>query len=263
VAFPESLKFESITSSLNEYNPTIISIVPTTLLRFNEKKIAPNKNLRYAFLGGGPAYDDVIINAGLLGWPIVKVYGSTETCSMVTALPIGEIEGRPSCAGKYFDGVILRIKNEELTIETPSLFKEYYKDEIETRNKIKNGEYFTRDFGWIDKDGYLYIESRREDIIISGGENISAKEIESVIKQNDSVEDTSVIPINDRKWGQIVCAVVQFKKGYEINKEELIAFLSCRIASYKVPKKFIFIDKIPRNEIGKINRKELLELIHK
>lgn len=267
IAFPESLKFNDFTASLTKYDPTIISIVPTTLFRLTKSYIPPNKNLRYAFLGGGPASDDIIIKAISKGWPIVKVYGSTETCSMVTALSFNEIKEKPSCAGKPLHGVELQISpreqtsDEELGIKSPSLFKEYFNDADITHAKIKDGFYFTGDFGSIDEEGYLYIESRREDIIISGGENISAKEVEAVILQNSSIEDTCVVPVDDNTWGQIVCAVVQLKKGCGLTKEELIEFLSGKTASFKIPKSVVFLEKIPRNELGKIKQKELQRLI--
>jgi len=280
VAFPESLKFDDLCSSLTEQNPTIISIVPTTLLRFNENNILPNKNLRIAFIGGGPASDDIILKAAENGWPAAKVYGSTETCSMVTVLPTEEIVKRTDCAGKPLMEVKLRIrcggqvkndklrihhdgqvKNEELRIKSPSLFKEYFNDSKLTHIKIKGGYYSTGDFGWIDDDGYLYIESRREDIVISGGENISIKEIEEIILENEYVEDTCVIPLEDKTWGQIVCAVVQFKDGSGAGEQELKEFLSAKMSPYKLPKKISILDKIPRNEMGKIKRKELLDLI--
>lgn len=259
-AFPESLQFEDICESLNTINPSIISIVPTTLLRFVEEEIKPNKKLRCAFTGGGPAHDKIILDAFSAGWPAVKVYGSTETCSMVTALDITELPGMVSSAGKTLGAVECKIENAELCIKSPSLFQQYYNDENETRAKLINGYYHTGDFGRIEND-FIYIESRREDLIISGGENVSAVEVETSIRLMDMIEEVYVFPTDDDKWGQIVCAAIKPKEGAHLNAEIIKEFLSGIISSYKIPKKFYFVEEIPRNEMGKINKAALLKII--
>ncbi len=261
IAFPDSLKYDDICTSLNEQAPSIISIVPTTLHRFNENNFNPNKTLRIAFVGGGPSSDDIILKASANGWPVVKVYGSTETCSMAALLTTEELPKKAGSAGTPLKDVKLRIKNEELRIKSPSLFKEYYRNPKETRNRIKDGYYSTGDIGRIDNEGFLYIESRREDIVISGGENISIREIENCILEIESVSDACVIPLEDKIWGQIACAIIQFMERTASGEEELKAILRDELPPYKFPRQFIFVDKIPRNEMGKIKRKDLLNLI--
>lgn len=258
--FPESLQFEDICSAMAELNPSIISIVPTTLLRLLENNISPNGSLKCVFLGGGPA-DTGLITAGIeKGWPLVKVYGSTETCSMITAITGDELKEKPASAGRKLNGVEFCIKGEELIIKSPSLFKEYYKDKHGTEKKVIDGFYHTGDYAGIDEEGALFIESRREDFIVSGGENISASEVETAIKWNESVFDVCVVPVPDVKWGQIVCAAVILKDKALLTPEKIKTFLTGMIAPYKIPKKTLFLKEFPRTGLGKTDRSSLIEM---
>jgi len=259
-AYPESLQFEDLCEALSSFNPSIISLVPTVLIRLLEDNVKPSSKLRMAYTGGGPASDSLILNGFNAGWPIVKVYGSTETCSMVTALMPSELPIKISSAGKPLANVECIMYNAELCIKSPSQLKEYYKDAEETSARLINGFYHTGDFGKID-EGYIYIESRRSDIIITGGENVSAKEVETAIRQMDGIEDIHIFPLPDNKWGQIVCAAVQVNPDSGINTESIKEHLSGKLTGYKLPKKYFFLKKLPRTEMGKINLTLLLEEI--
>lgn len=262
-AFPESLQFEDIADALENFNPSVISIVPTTLERLLTSGTKPNPKLKYLFTGGGPAPSELILKAYNSGWPVVKVYGSTETSSMVAALKPDELKDRPESAGFPLAGVELKSINGILCIKSPSLFSGYLNNKAETDLKLTQGWYNTGDFASLDKEGFLYIESRREDIIITGGENVSAAEVEWVLKKYAPVEDAYVFSLNDDKWGQVVCAALQPAEGETIDEEEIKDYLRGILSSFKIPKKFFFPGKLPRNEMGKINRQALLNLISK
>jgi len=274
IAFPDSLEHKNVVYTIQKFLPTHISIVPTTLLRFLNENTHPNANLKYVFLGGGPSEKELILNAVNQGWPIVKVYGSTETCSMITALLPNEIKEKPESAGKVLDENKIKIKNinknnsddlagtgevGDIIVSAKSLFKEYYNDHVSNSKSIQNGWFNSGDFGSIDKDGYLFVESRREDLIITGGENVSAREVETAIKSLKSVKDVFVFALQDKIWGQIVCAAI-VSSG--LDEDEIKNFLKEKIAGYKIPKRFFFLDEIPRNELGKITRAALLKLLN-
>ncbi|MHB8906854.1 MAG: o-succinylbenzoate--CoA ligase [Melioribacteraceae bacterium] len=272
IAFPDSLEHRNVVYTIQKFLPTHISIVPTTLLRFLNENLHPNANLKYAFLGGGPSEKELILNAVNQGWPIVKVYGSTETCSMITALLPNEIKEKSESAGKALDENKIMIKRMndsdnlagigevgDIIVSAKSLFKEYYNDHASTSKSIQNGWFNSGDFGLIDKDGYLFVESRREDLIITGGENVSAKEVETVIKSLKSIKDAFVFALQDKTWGQIVCAAIV---SGGLDENEIKNFLKEKIAGYKIPKRFFFLDEIPRNELGKITRAALLKLLN-
>lgn len=262
IVFPTSPKFEDISQTIKQTNPTFVSLVPTILDRLIKGNIFPNKNLKYVFLGGGPLQNELIIEAVEKLWPIVKVYGSTETCSMITALHPDDIKSKPDSAGKAIGQNKIKImgKNDvgEIAVSSKSFFKEYYNDQQTTNNKLQNDWYYTGDYGWMDDEGYLYIESRRDDLIISGGENISANEVELIIRTHPLVKDVIVFGLQDKTWGQIVCAAIVSET---ISEDAIKDFLKKKIASYKTPKRFFIVDEIPRNEMGKVNRTELLKLL--
>ncbi len=265
VAFPASPKFEDINQAIRQSNPTNISLVQTSMRDFVDHNVHPNKNLKFVFLGGGPSQTELIFEAVKKSWPVVKVYGSTETCSMITALHPKDLISKPDSVGKLLGENKIKImsksKNDigEIAVFSKSLFMKYYKDQLTTNNKLKDGWYLTGDYGWIDDEGYLYIESRRDDLIISGGENITPHEVESAIKKLPFVKDVFVFALQDKTWGQIVCAaIVSGTKSEEVIRD----FLKEKIASYKIPKRFFIVDRIPRNEMGKANRSELLKKLN-
>ncbi len=270
VAFPNSLKHESLAEALTVFDPTHVSFVSTTLNRFIKDDFEPSKKLKCLFLGGGPSSPEQCLQAIDKGWLIVKVYGSTETCSMVTALLPNEVKQKPNSVGKALGMNKIKIKSMskndpndfcsdgevgEIVVSAQALFREYYKDQLTTDKVLKNGWYHTGDYGWLDKDNFLYISSRFDDLIISGGENINANDVQEVLMSNSLIDDVFVFGLNDETWDQIVCAAIVSKK---ISELEIINFLKENIAGYKIPKQFFFIESLPKNEMGKVNRTELL-----
>ncbi len=261
VVFPASLKYTDLISEMKSSNPSHVSIVSTTLQRILDEKIEPNTNLEYVFIGGGPLSQYACERAIGTGYPIVKVYGSTETCSMIAALKPEGIGLKPDSVGKALSNEIkIKVTNgsREILISSPSLFKEYFNDEFATKAKFIDGFYNSGDFGRIDEEGYLYIESRREDIIISGGENVSAKEVESALLSIDTIKDAVVFGVFDNTWGQKVCAAIV---SSHFNETSLIQTLKGKIAGYKIPKQFFTLAEVPRNEMGKVNREMLMKLL--
>jgi acyl-CoA synthetase (AMP-forming)/AMP-acid ligase II len=144
----------------------------------------------------------------------------------------------------------------EVVVLSKSLFREYYNDTLTTNNKFKDGWYLTDDYGRIDDEGYVYIESRGDDLIISGGENVTPQEVESAIKKHPLIKDVFVFGLKDKTWGQIVCAAIVSETFTE---DSIKNFLNGKLAAYKTPKRFFIVNEIPRNEMGKANRAELLK----
>ncbi|MCX7875030.1 MAG: acyl--CoA ligase [Melioribacteraceae bacterium] len=263
VIFPNSLKANDIAKSFN-FSPTHASFVSTMLNNFYNDNILLPKSLKYIFLGGGPIDNELFMFFKDHYKNILKVYGSTETCSMVTLLfqndNYNETVGKP--INEFIEIRINTNENErvgEILIKSNSLFKEYYNDYEETIKKFENDFYKTGDFGYLNDNGYLVIENRREDIIITGGKNVSRNEVESEIKKIKNVEDVYVFGLSDKHWGQKLCALIQTKN---IDEEEIKKHLNQKFSSYKIPKQFYFTDKIPKNELGKISKKEILSFLN-
>lgn len=270
VAFPNSLGNDDVVNALEEFQPSHISLVPTTLQKMIEQNVRPNKNLKHLFLGGGPSENQLSLRAIEKGWPVVKVYGSTETCSMVSAMNSNEVNIKPGSSGKPLSNCKIKIVDEkqnnvpvgkagEIVVQAGSIMKEYFGDVTETQKALYNGWYRTGDYGMIDNEGFLFIESRRDDLIITGGENVVAKEVQEIILQNKKVSDAFVFGIDDSIWGQMICAAVVSEN---LSEEELKTFMKLKVAGYKIPKRFYFVDNIPRNEMSKVDRKKLFEKIN-
>lgn len=269
--FPDSVDHKGIANALRKYQPTHFSLVSTTLKQLINDNLKPNPELKAVFLGGGPLEKKLCSDTIINGFPIIKVYGSTETCSMITALSLEDFKNKPDSSGKPLGENEIRIadgKNQfigtfrsgEIVVKSKSLFKEYYDNPEETNNKKRDGYFFTGDFGSIDDDGYLFVESRREDIVITGGENVSTREVVQFLIQLPAVKDAYVFSEADEIWGQIICAAIV--ADLEVSQIELQNQLRNMMPHFKIPKKIYFVERIPRNEMGKVTSETLKELLN-
>ena len=145
----------------------------------------------------------------------------------------------------------------EIATRSDLVMKGYWKNPEATANTIKNGWLHTGDVGYLDECGYLFIMDRSKDMIISGGENIYPREIEEVMIQHPAVREVSVIGVPDPKWGEAIKAIVSLIPGESATEKELIDFCKDNLASYKKPKSVNFIDELPKNNYGKILKREL------
>jgi len=258
-------------SAIEKFNPTLISLVSTQLKRIVESKFKPNPEMKICLLGGGFINDDLIEEAINLGWPIVKVFGSTETCSFVTALLTEEFKLKPGSAGKPLPPNIILIKDEngneldpfevgEIAVKTPVLMKRYINEENSFNYKITDGFYFTGDTGYIDDEGYLFVQSRKNNLISTGGENVNPAEVEKEILKHPYIAEAVVFPVRDKEWGEIISAVIVLKNPVEkVSPDDLKIFLINKIAAYKIPKNIFIESSLPRTELGKIETVKLIE----
>lgn len=271
---PENLNIESIQNVIQKKHPTLTSFVSTQLKRLLENDIKPNPELRHILLGGGFLGADLVTNAINKGWNVSKSYGSTETASFVTALTATEFVNKKESAGKALTPNEILIVDEnrnllepktlgEVAVKGKSVAKGYINNRDETGQKFKDDIYYTGDFGFLDKDGYLFIESRRNDLIVSGGENINPYEVESELLKHPLIIEASVFGLEDKEWGFIAAAAVVTKENKIIQLEELKLFLEDKLARFKIPKKIFIVKKFPKTEMGKIQKEKLKEIIMK
>ena len=190
----------------------------------------------------------------------LRVYGSSETASMVTAISTNEIKSKPQSVGKSFSNVEIKISDDsEILIKSNSLFKKYLKEENETSSKLVNGFYHTGDLGFVDEDGYLFIEARRNDLIVTGGENVNPFEVEKALLEIPFITEACVFAKQDKTWGQIVsCAIVT--DDSTLSEKKIKDFLKQKIAGYKIPKKIYFTDELPRTPLGKLEREKIKKM---
>lgn len=230
--------------------------------------------LRYWGFGGEPIPYSVV-EALQRKWPHVAVmtcYGTTET-SLAIALPptrksvsmfkLASSLGRMP-AGKVMFYSEVKVVSEngkevgrnevgEVLIKGPTVFSGYWEDPEKTREAIdKDGWFHTGDLALIDEDGYIYVVDRRSHIIKSGGEKISAAEVEEVISQHHKVADVAVIGAPDEKWGERPVAFIVPKEGERISYEEIRKFCEGKLAKYKIPDKIKVVAELPRTGPGKV-----------
>jgi acyl-CoA synthetase (AMP-forming)/AMP-acid ligase II len=210
----------------------------------------------------------------------INAFGQTETTSTVSVLGPDDhrLEGsaeevekkikRLASIGRALPDVEIRITDEqgqpvapgevgEIAIRTVRTMRGYYEQESATAATIRDGWVLTRDLGWVDEDGYIYLSGRKSDMIIRGGENIAPDEIEAVLESHPDVDEAGVIGIPDEEWGERVGAVVVPRPGARISEDDLIEHCRQRLASFKKPEIMIFADALPRNAMGKVLRNEL------
>jgi acyl-CoA synthetase (AMP-forming)/AMP-acid ligase II len=149
----------------------------------------------------------------------------------------------------------------ELVIKGPQVMKGYHNMPTETANTLRDGWLYTGDIARMDEDGYFYIVDRKKDMFISGGENIYPAEIESVLYQHPAVHMCAVVGLPDPRWGEAGVACIVLKPGHQAGEAELLAFLSERLARYKVPKRTVFLESLPISAAGKILKRELKEAL--
>jgi O-succinylbenzoic acid--CoA ligase len=271
IIFPSSMNYMNIVESIQKHHPSLISLVPTNLKRMLESGVRPNKELRYVLLGGGPSEKDLVDKALNEGWNIIKVYGSTETSSLVSAVDCRKHISKSGSSGKALSGNEILITDDNFSaLENnvagnigaagPSIFDGYYKDDQYTKSKFNGKYYLTGDYGYIDKDGFLYVLSRRTDLIISGGENISPFEIEEKLNALENIIESCVFPADDKEWGQIAAAAIVVKKNFQGVENAIREELKQMLPSFKIPKKFFIVKEIPKTSIGKPKREEIKKL---
>jgi len=145
----------------------------------------------------------------------------------------------------------------EIVVKSAAIASGYWNNYPGTLETFRDGWCHTGDVGRIDEDDFIYLVDRKKDVIISGGENIYSREVEEAVLLHGAVAECAVVGIPDEKWGEAVCAFVTLRSGHRLAANELIEFTKQQIASYKKPKKVVFVDVLPKLPTGKINKVEL------
>jgi len=252
------------------------SLVPTMLKRLLEKPgFHVHNNFKAILLGGGPIDPELVEKANDKGVPLIPSYGMTETCAQIVANPFMKPSGTYSplkSVGRIFEPNEIQIRDDqhqvlgnnnsgEIWLKGPQLFDGYL-NQNNSKNFDKEGWFKTGDYGHINARQQLFIESRRSDLIVTGGENVSPFEIESELEKIDPITEAAVIGLPDEEWGQKVVAVVVSKTKQSIDSKKIQDELKKRITSYKVPKQIIQTESLPRTHTGKIVRSELTKLFN-
>jgi len=225
-------------------------------------------HVHYFFSGGAPMPVPLIKKyQSEKGVSFAQGYGMTEACQ-ITAVPLSDSIPKAGSVGKEGFHITLRIVDEEtrdvppgdtgeVIIRGPNLFSGYWQRSEETEGVFTDGWFHTGDMGYRDEDGYIFLVGRKVEMIISSGVNIYPMEVERAVEAQPEVAEAAAVGIPDSRRGEVVAAYVMLKKGATLSEEELVKRLTGRIASFKIPRKIFFVDDFPRNQGGKVLKKEL------
>ena len=278
-----NIDVKKIFELIDKYNITHFGGAPIVLNMITGAPENARKKLKqkvYVLTAGAPPPSIIFKKMRELGFEVMHVYGLTETYGHVTQCAWNdawnefdeekqnEIKARQGVRYPNTEGIT--VMNPETMKEVPNdgktigeimikgnvVMKGYFKDKDATNKAMEGGWFHSGDLAVMHSDGYVKIQDRSKDIIISGGENISSIEIENTLANHPSVSIAAVVAKPDEKWGEVPCAFIELVKDKPTTEKELISFCKETLAGFKVPKQVVFCE-LPKTSTGKIQKFEL------
>jgi len=255
---------------------TVVLGVPTIWKMLSEAPEFASANLdhvRWFISGGAPLPEHLVDVYRKRGVVLRQGYGLTEVGVNCFAMTDEEATEKAGSIGRPLLFTEARVADEsgqerppgevgELRFRGPHLSAGYWNNPRATAEAIdKKGWFHTGDMAVRDADGFYYIAGRGKDMFISGGVNVYPAEIENQLLQHPSLQDAAVVGVPDGVWGEVGVAFVVPASGAEVDFEDLASFLRPRLARYKLPRRFVVVDELPRTEYGKVVKAELVELV--
>jgi fatty-acyl-CoA synthase len=206
------------------------------------------------------------------GVPLIQVWGATETAPIAACLHADEALRKAGSTGRAAQHGALRIvdvdgrdlppgKPGEVLARGDNLMSGYWRDPESSARALAGGWFHSGDLGHLDDEGFLYIDGRLKDMIISGGENVSPAEVEAVLLEHPQVAEAAVVGRADERWGEVIIAVVALQPGSTLTREQLLGMCEGRIARFKHPKDVLFVDAMPRTALGKVRKDDVRRLV--
>jgi fatty-acyl-CoA synthase len=258
---------------------SLVPIMATALVNCPERHNYDLSSLKRIVIGGAASSPTLIREVEqALGCDCFSGYGLTETSPSLTISPMKDglnWKGEERYAGQAmtgfaFPGTEIRVVDAddrdvprdgqaigEIIARSDGVMEGYWRQPEASAEALRGGWFHTGDMATWNEDGYILIVDRKKDIIVSGGENISSLEVEKAILANPAVLEAAVIPVPDEKWGEVPKALVVLKPNAEASESELIEFCRSRLAHYKCPRSFEFLDSLPKTGTGKILKKDI------
>ncbi|MCC6197306.1 MAG: AMP-binding protein [Burkholderiales bacterium] len=205
------------------------------------------------------------------GVPLLQVYGATETCPIAAYQRVDDAMNHPGSVGKAALHCEIRLvdaddrdvaagESGEILVRGGNVMSGYWQKPRETAAALEGGWYHSGDVAHVDAEGWLHVDGRRRDVIISGGENVYPAEVENVLAECPQIAEVAVVGRPDERWGEAVVAVVVPAAGATLTRESVCALLAGRVARYKHPRDVVFAASLPRTALGKVKREELKRL---
>ena len=240
---------------VDEGRVTHASLVPTMLHRALDERgdRPPPRSLRCVLVGGARTPRGLVDRALAARFPIALTYGMTEASSQVTTAPPVLVRSKPETVGPPLPGVEVRVDGAgEVLVRGPTVAAAYVGSSEPITDSA--GWLHTGDIGELDSDGHLRVTGRRSDRIVTGGVNVDPAEVEEILRTHPGVHDVSVVGLPDPEWGEVVAAAAVRTPGVYPDPAELETLARARLTSAKIPRRIVFVEDLPRNANGKVDR---------
>jgi fatty-acyl-CoA synthase len=253
---------------------TLVLLVPTMyhMLTQSDAFAEATFPTMHTFLSGGAPCPHTIYDAfAAKGLAFKEGYGMTEAGPNNFYIHPSQAAKRIGSVGKSMMLNDIKISNVvgetaaaeevgEIMLRGGHLFHSYWNLPLATEEAFTDGWFHTGDLGRRDQEGYYYIMGRKKDMIITGGENVYPIEVEHLLQQHSDVEEAAVVGIPHEKWGELVTAVLVLKHGCKLDEESLKHYCRASIARYKVPKRFVAVEELPKTAVGKIDKNRIISI---
>jgi len=267
---------------IEQYKVTNMFTVPTIVKLLTEHPSVDkydHSSLRFVVYAGAPMYrEDQKHALGKLGHVLVQYFGLGEVTGAITVLPRHDhyledtASARVGSCGFERTGIHITIQDDtgkhlpamttgEICVAGPAVCAGYYKDDAANSKAFRDGWFLTGDLGHMDEMGYLYITGRSSDMYISGGSNVYPREIEELMLTHPALSEVAVLGVPDARWGEVGWAVCVCNDALSVTPEELSSMLADRIAKYKLPQRYVFLDEMPKTGYGKVTKKLIREVL--
>ncbi len=245
--------------------PTLSLLVPATIaavIGHQDWTKTDLSSLRLLNTGSMVVPESLIGAFHARGIPVGQIYGSTETAPIATVLLREDAMRKPGSVGKSAMHCEVKLVEGEIWVRGPNVMRGYWNDPAATAAALTpEGWFRTGDLARVDDEGYYWIMGRSKDLIISGGENVYPAELENVLADCPQIAESAVLGVEDAKWGEAACAVVVRKPGAKLDEASVLALFEDRLARFKHPRRIVFVEQLPKNALGKVQKNELRKLL--
>jgi long-chain acyl-CoA synthetase len=269
-----------ILETIERYGVTIASLVPTMIIRILKEAQVERYDLRRLRLisyGTAPIDEQWLRKAmqAFASTGFHQCYGLTETSPYLAILDEAAhrraVTDRPDllrAAGRALPGTGVRIVDlegadvapggiGEIAVTGPQVFKGYLNRPEEQAKAFRDGWFYTGDIGRMDDEGYLHVLDRKKEVVITGGENVYTREVETVLLQHPDIAEAAVLGVPDADYGEALLAVLVCASAKSTKAEEIIAFCRSRLGGFKIPRQFMYVRELPRTPLGKVQKHAL------
>jgi fatty-acyl-CoA synthase len=241
--------------------PTLSLLVPATMqavIGHPAWRSTDLSSLRLLNCGSMVVPDSLIRAFHERGVPVGQIYGCTETAPIATVLLREDAERKLGSAGKPAPHCEVKLVEGEIWVRGPNVMRGYWNDPAATRACLtQDGWFRTGDLARVDDEGFYWIMGRSKDVIISGGENVYPAELENVLADCAEIAECAVLGVEDPKWGESAVACVVRRKDSKLTEKQVLTLFSGRLARFKHPRRVIFLESLPKNAMGKVQKFEL------